>query len=106
MCAQPARNRHEVPECLRIAVREIMNVGMFTQIVSLAGAAFILIGYIGHQFKWLDSSRVAYNLVNAAGAAMLAYVALHPFSAGFLILEATWTVVSLYALGKAISDKR
>ena len=81
-----------------------MNPGTLTQIISLAGAAFILIGYIGHQFKWLDSSRVTYNLVNAAGAAMLAYVALHPFSAGFLILEATWTIVSLYALGKALRN--
>jgi hypothetical protein len=79
-----------------------MNPGMFIQIVSLAGAALILVGYIGHQFKWLDSSRVPYNVVNAAGAAMLAYVALHPFSAGFLILEVTWVVVSLYALAKAL----
>jgi ABC-type nickel/cobalt efflux system permease component RcnA len=79
-----------------------MSAGVFVQIVSLAGAALILIGYIGHQFKWLDSSRAAYNVVNVAGAAMLAYVALHPFSAGFLILEGTWVVVSLYALGKAM----
>lgn len=83
-----------------------MSSGLFTQIVSLAGAAFILIGYIGHQFKWLDSNGVTYNLVNAAGAAMLAYVALHPFSAGFLILEGTWTVVSVYALGKALRGER
>jgi hypothetical protein len=37
---------------------------------------------------------------------MLAYVALHPFSAGFLILEATWTAVSLYALAKAIGNRQ
>lgn len=78
-----------------------MKPAIFIQGVSLIGAFFILVAYIGHQFHWLDSERVAYNLMNAVGAAMLAYVALHPFSAGFVTLEGTWTVVSLIALYKA-----
>jgi hypothetical protein len=49
---------------------------------------------------WLDSNRATYNLLNAIGGVMLAYVALHPFSAGFLIMEGTWTLISLYALFK------
>jgi hypothetical protein len=77
-----------------------MKSGIFIQTLSLVGAFFILVAYIGHQFHWLDSEHVAYNLMNAVGAAMLAYVALRPFSAGFVMLEGTWTVVSLIALYK------
>lgn len=79
-----------------------MTSGTVVQILSILGAVFILASYIGHQFHWLDSSRVAYNLMNAIGAAVLAYVAWHPFSAGFLILEGTWTLVSVIALAKAL----
>ncbi|MBV9073826.1 MAG: hypothetical protein JOZ10_09360 [Acidobacteria bacterium] len=79
-----------------------MNTGMFIQVLSLFGAAFILVGYIGVQFRWLDARRISYNLVNTLGAALLAYVAWHPFSGGFFLLESTWTIVSLIALWKAL----
>jgi hypothetical protein len=79
-----------------------MTAGIFIQSLSLIGAAFILVSYIGHQVRWLDSRHVPYNLLNASGAALLAYVAMHPFSAGFFILEGTWTLVSLIALCKAL----
>ena len=82
-----------------------MMTGIFIQVLSLAGAAFILSSYIGHAFGWLDSRRALYNSMNTLGAALLAYVALHPFSAGFLILEGTWTVVSLMALLKALRSR-
>jgi hypothetical protein len=82
-----------------------MTPGIFIQTLSILGAIFVLAGYIGHQFHWLDSKRMPYNLMNALGAALLAYVALHPFSAGFLILEGTWTVVSLIALLKALRSR-
>lgn len=78
-----------------------MKPSVLVQSISLVGAFFILVAYIGHQFHWLDSGGVAYNLMNAIGAALLAYAALHPFSAGFVTLESTWTIVSLIALYKA-----
>jgi hypothetical protein len=77
-----------------------MSNSTFVQIVSLVGAAFILVAYFGLHMHWLDSNRATYNLLNAIGGVMLAYVALHPFSAGFLIMEGTWTLISLYALFK------
>ena len=82
-----------------------MTAGIIIQTLSLVGAAFILVSYIGHQVRWLDAQRVPYNLMNAAGAALLAYVVLHPFSAGFLVLEGTWTLVSLIALLKALRSR-
>jgi hypothetical protein len=68
------------------------------QVVSVIGALLILTGYIGHQFKWMNSQGVFYNATNAAGAALLAYVALYPFRIGFVILETLWVVVSVVAL--------
>jgi len=40
----------------------------------------------------------AYNILNAAGSAVLAYVAFKPFQIGFVILEVVWALVSIYAL--------
>jgi hypothetical protein len=83
----------------------LMTTGTLIQTLSIVGAICVLGGYIGHQFHWLDSKSAPYNLMNTLGAALLAYVALHPFSAGFLILEGTWTLVSLIALLKALRSR-
>ena len=67
------------------------------QAVSFVGAMLILVAYVGHQMGWMDSRKAAYNLLNAIGSGILAYVAFHPFQIGFVVLEITWTLVSLYA---------
>ena len=36
--------------------------------------------------------------MNAAGSAILVWIALHPFQIGFVVLEAVWTIISLWAL--------
>ena len=41
-----------------------MEISMLRQVVSFAGAALILAAYMGHQFKWMDSRRAMYNLLN------------------------------------------
>jgi len=71
---------------------------MTLQIVSFCGAMMILVAYVGHQLKRMDSRSALYNLLNAAGSAILVYVALRPFQAGFVVLEGVWTLVSLWAL--------
>ena len=58
----------------------------------------ILAAYVGHQLGWMESRKPAYNLLNAAGSGILAYVAFHPFQIGFVILEGVWALISLYAL--------
>ena len=78
-----------------------MQISLATQLTSFFGAAFILIAYIGHQVRWMDSRRVSYNLLNVAGAAILAWVAFRPLQVGFAIMETTWTVVSFIALVRA-----
>jgi len=70
------------------------------QLASFVGALFILIAYVGHQMKWMDSRKPVYNILNAIGSAILAYIAFHPFQIGFVVLEVAWALVSLYALWK------
>ncbi len=75
---------------------------MLRQVVSFAGAALILVAYMGHQFKWIDSRRAAYNILNALGSGILGYIALRPFQLGFVVLEGVWTAISLYALWRGM----
>ena len=75
-----------------------MDMAIARQLASFAGALLILVAYIGHQLKWMDARKAWYNILNAVGSAILAYIALHPFQVGFLVLEASWTVISLWAL--------
>jgi hypothetical protein len=68
------------------------------QLFSFAGALCILIAYVGHQMKWMDSTGAWYNVLNAVGSGILAYIAFHPFSVGFVVLETVWALVSIWAL--------
>jgi vacuolar-type H+-ATPase subunit I/STV1 len=68
------------------------------QLFSFAGALMILIAYAGHQFGRMSPRSALYNLLNAIGSSILGYVALHPFKLGFVILEFTWVVISLWAM--------
>jgi hypothetical protein len=83
-----------------------MPVSWFHQALSLLGAAMILFAYAGHQMRRMDSRSALYNLLNAAGAAILAYIALRPFQAGFAVMESTWTAISFAALIKALRARR
>jgi hypothetical protein len=82
-----------------------MQISLATQLTSFLGAALILIAYIGHQARWMSAGRVWYNLLNVAGAAILAWVAFRPLQVGFAIMETTWTIVSLWALVKVMREK-
>jgi hypothetical protein len=75
-----------------------MNISMARQAASFVGALLILVAYAGHQMGWMNARRAAYNILNALGSAILAYIAFHPFQIGFVILEVVWTVISIYAL--------
>jgi hypothetical protein len=78
-----------------------MDISLARQIASFAGALLILVAYAGQQMGWMDSRKPAYNLLNAAGSAILAYIAFHPFQVGFVVLEVTWALISVYALVRA-----
>jgi len=68
------------------------------QLISFVGASLILIAYAGHQMSWIHARNATYNILNAAGSAILLWIALHPFQIGFIVLEGVWTLISLWAL--------
>ena len=75
-----------------------MEISFWRQSASFLGAMLILVAYAGHQLGWMNPRRSAYNILNAIGSAILGYIAFHPFQVGFVVLEVTWTVISIYAL--------
>ena len=75
-----------------------MDISLARQIISFAGALLILVAYGGHQMKWIDARKPPYNILNAVGSAILAYIAFRPFQIGFVVLEVSWAVLSVYAL--------
>jgi len=81
-----------------------MDISLARQMASFAGALFILIAYVGHQLNWMDSRKPAYNILNAVGSVILAYIALHPFQIGFVVLETSWVLISVYALARRQAD--
>jgi len=83
-----------------------MEISPATQVASFLGAMLILVGYVGHQLRWLDPGKPFYNLVNALGAGILAYVALRPLQVGFAILELVWGAVSLLALYRSLRSRQ
>ncbi|HXZ40158.1 MAG TPA: hypothetical protein VEG68_05415 [Terriglobales bacterium] len=82
-----------------------MNISLARQFASFVGALLILVAYVGHQLRWMDARRAAYNVLNAVGSAILAYIAFHPFQIGFVILEVAWVLISLYALLRQASQE-
>jgi hypothetical protein len=75
-----------------------MDISLVRQAASFASAMLVLSTYVGHQMKWIDSNKPSYNILNALGSGILAYIAFHPFQIGFVVLESVWALISIYAL--------
>lgn len=74
-----------------------------TQILSLAGAAFVLVAFGGLQFGRIAPDQVSYQLANLAGAALLTVAAVMTLTWGFIVLNAVWgafAVVKLVGLAR------
>lgn len=76
------------------------------QIISTVGAFLCLFAYVGHQLKWIDSRKALFNICNMFGGGILLYVAFHPFQLGFVVMEATWAIISVYGLIKCFKKDR
>ncbi len=68
---------------------------MFYQVISLFGAAMILIAYIGLQRGRLGRNDRSFNVLNFAGSALLAWVAVIDWRMGFIVLEGAWALLSI-----------
>lgn len=71
---------------------------MALDLLQLLGAVLLLTGFVLSQRGLMRPEGYPYILLNLAGSAILAAVALHDRRWGFLLLEATWALVSLWAL--------
>lgn len=79
---------------------------MFYQIISLLGAAMILIAYAGNQRGWMDRTTVWYNLLNFVGSGLLGWVAIVDHRVGFILLEIAWALLSIPPLIEAVRKPR
>jgi uncharacterized protein YqgC (DUF456 family) len=68
------------------------------QVIQLLGALLILAGFIAAQAGRVSPHAPSYVVLNFVGSVILAYVALDSRNWGFLLLEAVWAIVSLWAL--------
>lgn len=71
---------------------------MLYQLISLLGAAIVLVGFAGLQTGRLDRQGYWFNLLNLVGSIFLFWVALHDRRLGFIALEAIWAVFSFIPL--------
>ena len=68
---------------------------MFYQLVSLTGAALVLIGYAALQTGKLGRDDRLFNLLNFVGSGLLSWVAIADRRWGFIVLEVLWALLSV-----------
>lgn len=68
---------------------------MLYQLLSLAGAAIVLVAFAGLQLGRLDRRDPWFNALNLVGSILLCWVAIHDRRAGFIALEAIWALFSI-----------
>lgn len=71
---------------------------MLYQLLSLVGAALILLGFAGLQLGRLQREGRVFSLMNFIGSSLLTVVAIQDRRLGFIILEAAWALLSLIPL--------
>lgn len=70
------------------------------QAISLVGAGLILVAYVALQRNRWTSRNRWYLWCNLLGSVALTVVAVSDRRVGFVLLEATWAVVSLWSMIK------
>ena len=68
------------------------------QMISVLGALAILGAYAASQFGFVDPSKLSYQVANFLGSAVLTVVAIIAWQPGFILLEGTWALVSLWGI--------
>lgn len=71
-------------------------------ILSLLGAAFVLLGYVMVATQRWSPTGLYFNLQNFASALLLGYVAVQTGVLGYMLLNLFGIVMSTYMLGKFV----
>ena len=76
------------------------------QVISVLGALAILAAFAANLFGWIQPSNLWYSVANFLGSAVLTVVAIIDQQLGFLLLEGTWALVSLWGIFSALRGRR
>ena len=68
------------------------------QVISVLGALAILGAYAANLFGWVTPSNLSYSVANFLGSAVLTVIAVIDQQVGFILLEGTWALVSLWGI--------
>ncbi|MEM7262108.1 MAG: hypothetical protein AAF488_08965 [Planctomycetota bacterium] len=74
--------------------------------IQFTGAGLIVVAYILLQLNRIDPKRVPFSLMNLVGAGLLTIELVRTEQWGLVLLEGTWTLVSLGGLVRALIHKR
>ncbi|MDQ1652781.1 MAG: hypothetical protein QOI35_1981 [Cryptosporangiaceae bacterium] len=72
------------------------------QVVQVAGSLLVLAAFALAQWGVLGQKSRTYLVLNTAGSAVLAVMALVGHQWGFLLLEGVWAIVSAVSLGQVL----
>jgi hypothetical protein len=75
------------------------------QVISVLGALAILAAFAANLFGWIQPSNLWYSVANFLGSAVLTVVAVIDQQLGFLLLEGTWALVSLWGIFSALRGR-
>lgn len=75
------------------------------QLISVLGALAILAAYAANLFGLIQPSNLWYSVANFLGSAVLTVVAIVDRQLGFLLLEGTWALVSLWGIVSVLRER-
>jgi hypothetical protein len=78
---------------------------MIFQVVSIFGAMLILTAFAAQQFKRLETETKTYQILNLIGAFCLTVTAVAARQYGFILMEGSWTVISVWGLWRVVTMK-
>ena len=77
----------------------------YNDIIGTLGVGLILLAYFLNTARLLERNKRAFYVMNIIGAALACYASLLIEYFPFVILEGTWTLVSIYGLMKTMRIK-
>ena len=72
------------------------------QVVSVIGALAVLAAFVANQLGWIRPSQFSYAAANFVGAGILTFVAVMDRQIGFVVLQGSWTIISLLGIVRAL----
>jgi hypothetical protein len=75
-------------------------------IIGIIGVGLILLAYFCNVLGWISSNKPLFFILNIIGAGLACYASWMIDYMPFVILEGTWTLVSVYGLYRSVAARR